>query len=448
MSLHGPVQRLIWVLAIGLSGTVSLAQQLTPERRGHVIERAAEIMERQHFSAEVGRECGEHLRRWGKTKAAARLTAPNELARAMTDELRRVTNDKHIDVVYRPATAPPQPATAPATAHAPGTAPASAPAGEPEWLGDLRRRNFDFYRVERLSGNVGYLELRSFPPPEYAGPTAQAAMAMLAHSDAVIIDLRRNAGGTGAMTQLLISYFVDRPTQLSTVHRRNPLRVEQTWTLPYVAGKRMPGVPLYVLTSRGTFSAAEGFAYDLQAMRRATVVGETTRGGANPGGYEPIDEEFSIFIPDVQVLNPITNANWEGVGVKPDVEVDQAQALRAAHVAALERLREGANDQARRREFEWAIDRARAGSQPHKDEAESIVGVYGQRAIALSADGSLTYRRGEAPPSRMVHVGGDTWMLDGVDGFRLRFNRAPGDRAASVTAEYAGGTSETTPRSD
>lgn len=199
--------------------------------------------------------------------------------------------------------------------------------------------NYGFNKVERLPGNVGYLDLRGFHSPDVAGETAVAAMNLLANSSALIIDLTQCPGGSPGMIQLLTTYLMDaRPVHLNSFYFRPADLTMQTWTLPYVPGKRMSHVPVYVLTSSFTFSAAEEFTYNLKNLKRATIVGETTGGGAHPGGSRPLPEGLEVFIPSGRAINPITGTNWEGTGVEPDIAVPKDAAFTTAYRAALEQV--------------------------------------------------------------------------------------------------------------
>src|SRR5262249_36093703 len=187
----------------------------------------------------------------------------------------------------------------------------------------LRTSNCGFEKIERLPGNVGYLEFRQFAPPGICADTASAAMNFLANADAVIIDLRRNGGGDPAMVALISSYLFDaEPVHLNDLYFRPDNSTRQWWTLPYVPGKRLGSKKdVFVLTSKRTFSAAEEFTYNLKSLNRATIVGETTGGGAHPGGSRRINDHFAIWVPSGRAINPITKTNWEGTGVTPDIDV-------------------------------------------------------------------------------------------------------------------------------
>ncbi|HWK88718.1 MAG TPA: S41 family peptidase, partial [Longimicrobium sp.] len=186
------------------------------------------------------------------------------------------------------------------------------------------------------------------------------------NTDALLIDLRANGGGQAAMVSHLEGYFVERATRVAVLHRRAPGDTAHLWTPAEVPGPRYLGRPVYLLTSARTFSAAEAFAYDLRALGVGTVVGERTRGGANPGSWQMIGDHFAVLVPTARVENVITHANWEGTGVEPAIPTTEADARRAAHVAALERLIAEHADSPRAPRWREALDeiRARAAAAP------------------------------------------------------------------------------------
>jgi hypothetical protein len=200
------------------------------------------------------------------------------------------------------------------------------------------RQNFGFVRVERLAGNIGYVDLRGFMPPAIAGETATAAMTFLGSADAVIFDLRQNGGGDPTMVAFITSYlFGPQPVHLNDFYSRPTNETRPSWTLAYVPGRRLTDKDVYILTSSRTFSGAEEFTYNLKNLKRATVVGETTGGGAHTVGGRRINDQFAIAVPSGRPINAVTKTNWEGVGVEPDVSVSAANALATAHLIALEK---------------------------------------------------------------------------------------------------------------
>jgi C-terminal processing protease CtpA/Prc len=199
-----------------------------------------------------------------------------------------------------------------------------------------RLDNFGIRRVERLDGNVGYLDVRRVADPANAGPAITAAMELVAGTHALIIDLRRNGGGAPEGVVFWCSYLFDeRPTHLNDIFRADTGETHQFWALPYVPGPRYLDRPVYVLTSGRTFSGGEDFAYTLQALGRVQVIGETTGGGAHPTRPFPVSAAVHIAVPFARSVNPVTGTNWQGTGVVPDVAVPEAQAYDTAYAMAL-----------------------------------------------------------------------------------------------------------------
>lgn len=199
--------------------------------------------------------------------------------------------------------------------------------------------NYGFYKVERMAGNVGYLDIRYFHRPSWGGDVAVAAMTFLANMGAIIIDLRKCLGGYPGMISLISSYLIsEESVQLGSIYWQDDGTTQQYWTLPYVPGQRLDDKPLYILVSKETFSGAEGFAYDMQARKRGIIIGEQTDGGAHPGSSYRLNEHFEAFIPIGYLMHPITKQNWEGLGIIPDVLTSSEQALKIAHKMVLESI--------------------------------------------------------------------------------------------------------------
>jgi C-terminal processing protease CtpA/Prc len=255
------------------------------------------------------------------------ITSAQLFAETLTKDLQAISNDKHLRVRYSYAPIPVQ-----------------APSGEPTATQrEETRRNFawmnhSFSKVERLPGNVGYIEFRGFLNADQGSETVAAAMNFINGTDALIIDLRKNGGGNPEMVALICSYFFGpEPVHLNDLYWREGNRTDEFWTRKEVAGKRYLNKDVYVLTSKRTFSGAEEFTYNLKNLKRATIVGETTGGGAHPGQGVRLNEHFGMFVPSGRAISPITKTNWEGTGVKPDVEVPAEQALTTARLMALKK---------------------------------------------------------------------------------------------------------------
>jgi C-terminal processing protease CtpA/Prc len=257
----------------------------------------------------------------------------SDLAGKLTKDLQDISDDRHFAVVYDPKR------VAEMKIERDELRNEEEEKSEKNRMEIQRTRNFGFKKVEILDGNVGYLDLRNFRSITYAAETAHGAMAFLYNSDAIIIDLRKNSGGGAGMYKLLASYFFDDDSvHLGSVYNGLTDVTQEFWTLPTLPGKRMPEKDLYILTSQSTFSAAEEFAYDLKHLKRAIVVGEATGGGAHMVTKLIVNEEFYIFMPFAGAINPITNSNWEGVGVQPHHIIKSDEALETAHVLSLKKM--------------------------------------------------------------------------------------------------------------
>lgn len=195
-------------------------------------------------------------------------------------------------------------------------------------------------RIEMLPNNIGYLRLDFFADPMACGRTAAAAISFLANTDAVIFDLRDNSGGDPRMVAMMLTYLFDKPVHLNDFYDRTDNKTTEYWTLRYVPGLRLGKKPAYVLTSSRTFSGAEEFAYDLKNLRRATVVGETTAGAAHAVSPHPAGDHFTVFVPNARIISPVTNRDWEGTGVSPDVPTSADDALEAAARLAEEKIQQ------------------------------------------------------------------------------------------------------------
>jgi len=273
------------------------------------------------------------------------LIDPAMLASQLTTDLRAVSHDKHLWVEFHAAGAHDEPAAGPSSEIL------------QSWRAAMARDNFGFDKAERLDGNVGYVAFHVFAYPSLAAATATAAMSFVANTDALIIDLRRNVGGDPQMVAFMLSHLFDERTRLNGIYTRRTDHLEQYWTTPLAPGKSFGGKkPVYVLTSRDTFSAAEDFAYAVKHLRRGTLVGETTGGGAHPSRAFRVTQRFAAVIPYARSISPVTKTNWEGTGVIPDVATDSLNALNKAYRLALQRQLTDSIDEAQRIHLRAVLD--------------------------------------------------------------------------------------------
>jgi C-terminal processing protease CtpA/Prc len=294
----------------------------TVSSRAAQIELICQHVTEQYVFADVAIEVTAVLRR-RRDDGGYEAAADEEFAAAVTADLQSVNGDKHLRLQYSLEPVP-EPVD-------------GGPDDEDLMESEVGRNAGGIRRVERLAGNVGYLDLIAFFPAAVAGWAAAAAMNLLAGTDALIVDLRRSRGGDPGMVALLCSYLVDEPLHLNDLYARGDGSTTQFWTLPYVPGPRFGGrKPIYVLTSADTFSAAEEFAYNMQQHGRGTIIGARTRGGAHPCDRFRITEHLAATVPVARAINPVSGTNWEGVGVAPDIEVPPDAALQTAYRQALQ----------------------------------------------------------------------------------------------------------------
>ncbi len=300
-----------------------LTRKIDPATRARVVEGAAAKLDEYYVFPEAAKKMGELIRTRLKEGAYDRIDDAGEFARTLTSDLRSVSHDKHLRVGFNPAPIPKE-------------QPKPDQARERE---EMERMNCAFDKVERLPSNIGYVKFDGFMDPAICGATAAAAMNFIAHTGALIIDLRENGGGEPSMVAFISSYLFDEPTHLNDLYDRKENTTSQYWTLPYVPGARFGMKPVFVLTSKHTFSGAEEFCYNLKNLKRATIIGETTGGGAHPVSGHRIDDHFMIGVPFARAVNPISKTNWEGTGVEPDVKAPADEALSVAQKMATDAVR-------------------------------------------------------------------------------------------------------------
>jgi hypothetical protein len=365
--------------------------------RAHAIDDVLRCVTIYYVDPDVAQKMEQAVRERQRQREYDGLDDPNALAEKLTGDLRAVSHDLHLGVHYSPDVLPPD---------APDIL---APAAEEmaRMKEALARDNYGIAKVDILPGNVGYINFHYFAPPEMAADTVIAAVQHVADTDALILDLRECSGSlsTDALP-LFCSYLFPRTTHLNSIYWRQHDKTIQYWTYGYVPGKRFVGKPVYALTSGRTFSGAEELAYDLKYMKRATIVGDVTGGGANPGGERRANDHFSLFVPNGRVINPVTGGNWEGTGVEPDVKVPALRALDLAHRAALEKLLTDATSDERRAALRTALadleDRMKRAPQP-KRVTFTLKGFPDAKEVAVA--GTFNYwtlrtnrlaRRGDA----------------------------------------------------
>jgi retinol-binding protein 3 len=396
------------------------APQFDSAARAEVAEKFAQDLTDDYAYADKGAAMAAAIRAKLNAKAYDTMNSPMEFATALERDARSVTDDRHIMVGF---------------SFGPMRMMMRSGPPSPEMLAQMRRENAAVPEVKILDGNIGYIAVTGMLPDPAAKDAIAAAFAFLANTDALILDLRGNPGGNGSI-DLYMSYLSSgAPYLLDTVHWRDG-RVMETRTTDLANLSYGNKKPVFVLTSHWTFSAAEALAYDIKSFKRGVIVGETTGGGANPsagGGMVPLGHGFFARIPTGYVVNAATGTNWEGVGVKPDVDVPADQALDKAWSLALAGLSANApNPQSR------ALLAALSSAKLDGDATlanSDLVGTYapqfgGPPMIITESGGKLYEQRrgaGESADIPLRRIAGDRYAPVGFpDGFSLTFVKSNG----------------------
>lgn len=300
-----------------------------------VIEALLKEINDSYVFPEVAKKMETDIRARLAAKEYDSMATSRAFAAKLTTDLQAVSKDKHLRVMYSHDVIP---------VRTDRREPTAAEIEQGKWFN--KRVNFGFEKIERMNGNIGYIDLRNFNDHEAGAETVAAAMTFLQNTEAIIFDLRQNGGGNPAMVALITSYlFGDKPVHLNDLYWRKGNTTDEFWTKPESAKVRFPSKDIYVLTSGNTFSGAEEFSYNLKNLKRATIIGETTGGGAHPGGVVRLSDHFRVFVPSGRAINPISKTNWEGTGVEPDIKVPKEQALKTAYLMALNKSVDGIKDE-------------------------------------------------------------------------------------------------------
>jgi hypothetical protein len=294
-----------------------------PAERRRVIDGAIANLKQHYVDPDVARKTADALLAHEKSGDDDTATNRPAFAYLLTRQIRDVSHDMHLEVINSQVALPEHPRE-------------PTPEDLARYRKAMEQQHCMFEKVEVLPHNIGYLKLNFFADTSVCLAAATAAMASLNHVDAVIFDLRDNMGGFPNMVSLISGYLFDHPEYMYNPREAPTL---QSWTPSPVPGNRLADKPVYVLTSARTISGAEEFCYDLKMLKRATLVGETTRGSAHAGVFHRIDDHFGMGIPEVRAINPYAKTDWEGTGVDPDVKVKAADALETAVKLAQTKLR-------------------------------------------------------------------------------------------------------------
>ncbi|CAM4241655.1 S41 family peptidase [Pseudoalteromonas byunsanensis] len=295
--------------------------------KNNILKSLTDNIKQQYVEVKKVDKISSALENFKTSPAFTNSQSQEQLASSLTTELQKF--DKHFTVQWRN----------------PNEIKNDKTTREP-WFDKLSRKNSGFNRVEILDGNIGYVDFWGFDAlSEDSKKVVKGVMGFVSNVDALIFDLRKNGGGSAEMVQFISSHFLKPNTHLNSIYWRTTDTTREFRTFDDVNGSINLATPIYILTSSDTFSAAEEFAYNLKHLNRATLVGETTKGGANPWQFYELGDGFRAGIPIAKAINPITKTNWESVGVKPHIEASRDDALNVAYKIALDEVKNSVNDE-------------------------------------------------------------------------------------------------------
>lgn len=388
-----------------------------------------QALESNYVFPDVAARAGQELRR--QLKRGAYDTLGGEaLALRLTRDLQRISGDLHLGISYHPEVLPAETAS-------------DGPPSEADiaWMKQLLAENgYGIPDRRMLPGGVGYLNITLFGPLSLCADSMAAAVQSVAEAKALIIDLRACRGSIDPHAiPFLSGYFFADPVHLNDFYDRLSGQTTQTWSYAWVPGKRMTDIPVWILTSGRTFSGGEEFAYDFQQLKRATLVGEQTGGGANPGRSFRLGDHYSAFIPTGRAINPLTGTNWEGVGVQPDSAVRSDLALYRAQRMALRHLRQREQDLQQQAVLDAAIEALEAGAPRLRQHTFTLAGMPHAKSVYVA--GSFNFWASEAIPLRKTPAGwsAQVELMPGSHTYRFIVDGAwMTDPANPVTKEEGG----------
>ncbi|HDS01039.1 MAG TPA: hypothetical protein ENO22_13640 [candidate division Zixibacteria bacterium] len=415
-------------------------ETIDSKTQAEIIDSVTRVINEVYVFPDVAEEMAVHVKGMYQKGEYKDITSLSAFSDRLTKDLRDICHDRHLGVRYTPDITMDDIRTEEDTV---------TDEERQEHFEELSRDNFGFKEIRILPGNIGYLKFNGFVDAYFGGATAIAAMNFLAHVDALIIDLRENGGGSPSMIQLISSYFFNDPVHLNSFYIRKEDTTKQFWTASHVEGPRMANTPIYILTSGYTFSAAEEFTYNLKNLERATIVGETTGGGAHPVQGEIFPNlKVSLRVPFGRAINPITGTNWEGTGVEPHISCAADHALEVARVDAMEKLVAKAESEEEKGMLRWDLDMLKAQLEPVEVPEELMnkyVGDYGPRKIWMEGD-ELYYQRDDRPKQKLIALSEDIFMIEGVDYFKMKFEEDESGEVIGILGIYKQGFIDRSPK--
>lgn len=433
---------LLCLFAIKINAANVENEVLNLDQKKKIIEKIGEILSKNYIYPEKAQSIEQKLVKWLAKEEINAEVDSKKFAMGLSRKLVEITNDLHFTIKADPYLV---------KQIRDASNPKTEKIRRAQQIEEGKLKNFGFNKISILEGNVGYLKFDYFEDPDLAGEKVASIMHTLADVDALIIDLRDNSGGYLEMAQLINSYFfIDNKDEViffDFYYNKNGSRVEKKhWVLPFVMGERMTEIPLFILTSNGSFSAAEWMAYSLKHLGRATLVGEVTAGGAHPVEWKPINETLLINVPIGEIQSPATGSDFEGRGVTPHVTVESYKAIDTSHLLALDELKATSNNDVNYDWYKPVIESRLQKVELSDDLIDQYVGRYGNRHIVRNGD-RIFYSWDGKFKFELTPLTETLFSVAGVDDFRMKMVLKKG-KVVGFERQYRDGTSTLYKRGD
>lgn len=406
------IKNILTIIFIIISTEIN-AQNLTENKKDNILLKIIEKLETIYPFPEIAEKTINAIQSQISNGFYKHYDSSNEFATQVSISLENFSNDKHLDLIYDP-----QLAQALLEERSNRTDYTNEEAKIEIW------NNYGFKELKILDGNIGYMNLSVFFSTKYAGEMADISMNYFNNCKALIIDLRQNGGGWGDMVNYLLGYFIDNKEPLVLNVSKSTLDSSFfSEVVPsYVPGKKLTSIPIYILTSQTTASAAESFISHLKYFNKnVTIVGNKTKGAENPVEHIPIDDNFVLQIPAWKKIYSKNPDIWEGIGINPDIEVEQIDAFKTAHKRAIEKLLTTTNDKTAIDKYQWALDGVSASyDNIGKSSIQKFFGNYGKIKITHK-DNKLYYQLGERAAIQLIPISENYFIVEGIDYFRIKF---------------------------
>ncbi|MCW3084179.1 MAG: hypothetical protein JWP12_1545 [Bacteroidetes bacterium] len=392
-------------------------QKINPKEIKILIDSLSNALNNYYVFSEKASLMSNYLKSRYKSGAYNNINDRQQLAYQLYTDLQQAHKDEHMDIKYAPQFA--QHLETPMSD-------SEKQQGRERGLSNARESNFAFTKTEILPGNIGYIRFDGFTEfIEDAKPTLKASFQFVKYTKALIIDLRYNGGGDAEMSSQIESYFFSKKTRMNDIIDRFNDTTYEMYADPAKTDSFTLSMPVYILTSKQTFSAAEDFSYGMQSVKRAIIVGDTTGGGAHPTLPFSVGQGFVALIPYGRAYNIITKTDWEGTGVRPDIAIPSEEALQKTQALIFTELISKAKDEREKNILQWNLNRIRSEMANKADPLvlNSYSGIYEGGLDFYVKDGYLFCKNAERRNMifQLKYIDNNLFILD--DNVQIQFEK-------------------------